>query len=135
MGFWSAHPVPPMRREAIGGDRIVRCFASRPASVHALFARAVVARGTHDAVVCEGRRWTYRETDAEVQRIALALAALGVVAGDRVGLLIGNRPEFVFVLFAVQRLGAIAVPIGVREQRPGLAYILAQCGAGAIVFD
>ena len=36
-------------------------------------------------------------------------------------MLIGNRPEFVFVLFALQRLGAIAVPIGVREQRPGLA--------------
>ena len=38
---------------------------------------------------------------------------------------IGNRPEFVFVLLALQRLGAIAVPVGVREQRPGLAYIAA----------
>ena len=48
---------------------------------------------------------------------------------------IGNRPEFVFVLLALQRLGAIAVPVGVREQRPGLAYIAGQCGACAIVFD
>jgi long-chain acyl-CoA synthetase len=39
------------------------------------------------------------------------------------------------VLLALQRLGAIAVPVGVREQRPGLAYIANQCGAMSIVFD
>ena len=50
-------------------------------------------------------------------------------------MLLGNRPEFLFVLLAVQRLGAIAVPVGMREQRPGLAYIARQCGAKAIVFD
>jgi O-succinylbenzoic acid--CoA ligase len=48
---------------------------------------------------------------------------------------IDNRPEFVFVLLALQRLGAITVPVGVREQRPGLAYIARQCGAVAIVID
>ena len=48
---------------------------------------------------------------------------------------IDNRPEFISVLLALQRLGAIAVPVGVREQRPGLAYIAQQCGAAAIVVD
>jgi acyl-CoA synthetase (AMP-forming)/AMP-acid ligase II len=52
-----------------------------------------------------------------------------VQAGDRVVMLLGNRPEFLAVLLALQRLGAIAVPVGVREQRPGLAYIAQQCGA------
>ena len=64
-----------------------------------------------------------------------ALAALGVGAGDRVILFLSNRPEFLFVLLAVQRLGAIAVPVGVREQRPGVAYVAKQSGAKAIVFD
>jgi O-succinylbenzoic acid--CoA ligase len=50
-------------------------------------------------------------------------------------MLLSNRPEFVFVLLAVQRLGAIAVPVGVREQRPGVAYVARQCGAQAIVCD
>jgi O-succinylbenzoic acid--CoA ligase len=48
---------------------------------------------------------------------------------------IGNRLEFVSVLFALQKIGAIAVPVGTREQGPGLAYILQQCGAAAIVLD
>ncbi|MBS1177677.1 MAG: O-succinylbenzoic acid--CoA ligase [Proteobacteria bacterium] len=133
--YWSGYPVPPMRHEALHGDRIVRCFAERPASLFAMFERSRALRADHDAVVCEGRRWSYAQASAEAERIAAGLAARGVVAGARVLMFIGNRAEFVFVLLALQRLGAIAVPVGVREQRPGLAYIANQCGAMAIVFD
>ncbi len=135
MTAWQAWPVPRLRREAAFGDRVVRCFAQRPASVHAMLARAALLRGDHEALVCDERRWTYAELDAQVGRIATGLRAQGVTAGARVAMFIGNRPEFVFVLFALQRLGAIAVPIGVREARPGLAYMLNQCGAMGIVFD
>jgi long-chain acyl-CoA synthetase len=133
--FWSGYAVPPMRAEALYGDRLVHCFADRPTSFFALFAHSLATHAEHDAVVCEGRRWSYAQTDAEVARIAAGLAARGVRAGERVLMFIRNRPEFVFVLLALQRLGAIAVPVGVREQRPGLAYIAHQCGAIAIVFD
>jgi long-chain acyl-CoA synthetase len=132
---WHGYPVPAMRREALASGRIVTCFTERPKSLHALFAAAVTARPGHEALVSDAGRWTYGQAEGEVARIAAGLAELGVGRGDRVALLIGNRAEFVFVLFALQRLGAIAVPVGVREQRPGLAWMLAQCGACAIVFD
>jgi O-succinylbenzoic acid--CoA ligase len=132
---WLGHPVPAMRREAWFGDRVVRCFAERPASVHAMFAAACAARPQADALVCEGRRWSYAETEAMAGRLAAGLAARGVARGDRLLMFIGNRPEFMFVMLALQRLGAIAVPVGVREQRPGLAYIAGQCGARGIVCD
>jgi long-chain acyl-CoA synthetase len=133
--FWSGHPVPPMRHEALYSDRVVRCFAERPQNFFAMFMHSRATRAEHDAVVCEGRRWSYAQTDAEAARIAAGLAARGVAVGERVLMCIGNRPEFVFVLLALQRLGAIAVPVGIREMRPGLAYITNQCGAMAIVFD
>ncbi|MBT2299496.1 AMP-binding protein [Variovorax paradoxus] len=135
MNHWRDFAVPPMRHEALYGDRVVRCFAERPASLHAMFERARSTRAQHDAVVCEGRRWSYPETGEAADRLAGAFAAAGIAAGERVLMLMGNRPEFLFVLLALQRLGAIAVPVGVREQRPGLAYIAQQCGAKAIVFD
>ena len=135
MNPWQGYPVPAIRVEAPYPDRVVRAFAQRPASVHAMLAQAVRERGSHEALVCEGRRWTYAELDEQACRIATGLAARGVAAGDRVALFMANRAEFVFVLFAVQRLGAIAVPIGVREARAGLAYMLNQCTAKAIVFD
>jgi O-succinylbenzoic acid--CoA ligase len=133
--FWAGYPVQAMRHEALHGDRIVRCFAERPGSFHLLFAQNLATRADVDAVVCEGRHWSYAATDAQAARIAAGLAARGVRAGERVLMFIGNRPEFVFVLLALQRLGAIAVPVGVREQRPGLAYIARQCAAMGVVFD
>ena len=104
-------------------------------SLHAVFEKARAAAAGSDAIVFEGRRWSYAETGAAADALAAGLAAQGIAAGDRVLMLMGNRPEFVFVLLALLRLGAIAVPVGVREQRPGLAYIARQCGAAAIVFD
>jgi long-chain acyl-CoA synthetase len=135
MNPWRAHPVPLQRVEAWHGDRLVRCFAERPASLFALFENAVSTVPGNDAVVFEGRRWTYAQAAAEVERAASGFARAGVARGDRVALFISNCPEFVWVLLAVQRLGAIAVPIGVREQRTGLAYMLNQCGAMGVVFD
>ncbi len=124
-----------MRHEALYGDRVNRCFTERPASLHAMFERARALRPQSDAIVCEGRRWSYAQAGGEADRLTAALASQGVGAGARVLMLLGNRPEFITVLLALQRLGAIAVPVGVREQRPGLAYIAHQCGAAAIVFD
>ena len=135
MNHWQACAVPALRHEALYGDRVVRCFAERPPTVHAMFERARAARAEADAIVCDGRRLSYAQTGEAADALAAAFAAQGVRAGERVLMLMGNRPEFITVLLALQRLGAVAVPVGAREQRPGLAYIAQQCGAVAIVFD
>jgi O-succinylbenzoic acid--CoA ligase len=133
--FWQDYPVPAMRHEARHGDRVVRCFTPRPPSLWAMFAAAVARAPAAEALVCEGRRLSYADCDAAATRLAAGLAAQGLAAGERVVLFVDNRPEFVLALLALQRLGAIAVPVGVREQRPGLAYIARQCGAAGIVID
>ncbi|MDP3820073.1 MAG: class I adenylate-forming enzyme family protein [Burkholderiales bacterium] len=135
MNPWRDCEVPALRAEALYGDRLVRCFAERPTSLQTMFERSRATRATHDATVFEGRRWSYAQVGDEADRLSAAFAAQGITAGERVLMLLSNRPEFLSVLLALQRLGAIAVPVGVREQRPGLAYIANQCGAIAIVFD
>ncbi|MEO9100950.1 MAG: class I adenylate-forming enzyme family protein, partial [Burkholderiaceae bacterium] len=135
MNHWDAFAVPPMRYEAQHGDRVVRCFTSRPEGLYAMFVAALLRSPQGEALVCEGRRWTYADCDVAVGSLAARLAAHGVQHGERAILWIGNRPEFVIALLALQRIGAIAVPVGIREQRPGLAYIAQQCGAVAILVD
>jgi O-succinylbenzoic acid--CoA ligase len=135
MGHWSEYPMPALRAQALHGDRIVRCFEPRPRNLQATFA-AACARAPHaPALVHDGQRVSYAQCDAIVQRLAAGLAAHGVARGQRVVMFIDNRPEFVFVWLALLRLGAISVPVGVREQRPGLAYIARQCEAATIVTD
>ena len=126
--------VPALQAEAHFG-RTMRCFAERPKNLNALFAATVGRYGEREALVTDRHRLDYGKLDRVADRLAGHLARLGVARGDRVVLFLPNDREFVYALLAVLRLGAVVVPVNVREQRPELAFILAQSGAKAIVFD
>jgi crotonobetaine/carnitine-CoA ligase len=68
--------------------------------------------------------WTLGAVIDEVDRFAVGLAERGVTHGDRVALLLGNRPEALFAWFAANRLGAIAAPLNHALKRPELAGLL-----------
>jgi O-succinylbenzoic acid--CoA ligase len=129
---WS--DVPPIRPETHFG-RALRCFADRPPRLGAMFADTVRRHGGREALIDGAQRFDYARLDRIADRIAGHFARLGIARGDRVALYLGNEREFVHALLACLRLGAIAVPVNVREQARELAFILGQCGAKAIVFD
>jgi long-chain acyl-CoA synthetase len=127
--------VPTVRAERHFGGRIVRCFADRPKSTFALLTYAVSANPDGEAIVCGEDRLAYRLFEQIVSGWAIRLAELGLARGDRVAMLLGNGIAFPALLFATLRLGAIAVPMGVREKTAGLAYMLAHCGAKVLVHE
>ena len=126
--------LPLIRHEAHFG-RTMRCFAERPANLGTMLAATFARHGAREAVVDGPYRLDYAKVDRVTDRIAGHLSRLGVARGDRVALLLANEREFVYSLLATIKLGAIAVPLNTREQRPELAFILNQCAARAIVFD
>jgi len=126
---------PATRLEAHYGDRVIRCFAQRPANLYVMLLEAVERNAQGDALVCGDSRIRYGELLELSTRLASGLAARGVGPGDRVAMLLGNRNEFVVTLFAAARLGAIVVPLSIREQTPGLAYMLNHCAAAVVVHE
>jgi len=88
---------------------------------------AVVAAAAPDkeALVCEDQRLTFAQLDARSARLGAALAAQGVVVGDRVALCMPNCSEFVLAFVAIVKAGAIAVPVDPRLTPAEIAYILA----------
>ncbi|HYM31334.1 MAG TPA: AMP-binding protein [Candidatus Cybelea sp.] len=124
-----------MRDEVHYGDRVMRCYAERPAHVDALLRAAVRARPDAEALTEGETRITYAELDAAVGRIAGNLAAIGIGKGDRVALILGNRSEFVSATFAVARLGAISVPLNIRQRQPENDYVLRHSGAKAVIHE
>ena len=124
-----------MRNEAHFGDRVVRCFAEREADIYRVFQRAVALRPDAEAVVGPDGRMTYSQLNAHVEKVAAGLHRLGLAAGERVGVLLGNRPEFVIAVLAALRLGAIAVPIGTRLAAAEIGYILEHSGARVAIYD
>jgi O-succinylbenzoic acid--CoA ligase len=71
-----------------------------------------------------GRRWTYRELDAEVGRWVAALQARDVKAGDRVALLATNHAAVARLFFALGRVGAVLAPLNARLTRAELQPLL-----------
>ncbi|MFF2849099.1 AMP-binding protein [Streptomyces sp. NPDC058001] len=97
--------------------------------------RAVAAFPDRDALVDvgSGRRWTYAEFGADVDRLARALLARGVLKGDRVGIWAVNCPEWVLVQYATARVGAIMVNINPAYRAHELEYVLRQAGVSLLV--
>lgn len=78
-------------------------------SLSVMFERSVAAAGDSPATEFFGRRTSYRELGEQVTRAAEGLRRLGVVAGDRVALILPNCPQHVIAFYAVLRLGAVVV--------------------------
>ena len=127
--------VPRMRHERHYGDRVVRCFVERPKNAYDLLKEAAVRNWQGEAIVCGNERLTYRELESAVEQCSAGLQMAGIGKGDRVAMLLGNGIPFPTVLFAALRIGAIAVPMSVREQTQGLAYMLTHSGAKLLVYD
>jgi long-chain acyl-CoA synthetase len=132
---WRYGPDVPIRHERHFDERVVPCFASRPSGPYEAFERAVAARPGAEALVVGELRLDYTALHERANAFAAGLAQRGVVAGDRVAMLLSNRVEFVVTLLAALRLGAIVVPIGTRLQTPEIAYIVTHSGAKVLVHD
>jgi fatty-acyl-CoA synthase len=76
------------------------------------------------AVVHGQRRWTYRELDGFVQRLAGALKASGLKAGETVSFLCPNIPEMLAAHFAVPLAGGVLGALNFRLSPAEIAYIL-----------
>ena len=80
-------------------------------SVPELFDRMVEKYGNKPALIFYGKQIKYRELKELVDRLATALADLGVIQGDTVALYLLNSPQYVIAYFATLRLGAKVTPI------------------------
>ena len=82
-----------------------------------------------DLIVFEGQRFTFERTYERVNRLANALAGLGVIKGDRVGMLQVNCNQYIEAYFAAATLGAIFVPMNFRAKADELEYLISNSEA------
>lgn len=84
----------------------------------------------------DGRSFSYRELYARANRVAHVLSErFGVVKGDRVGAVVQNELDYISLFFAIQRLGAILVPINFRFTRTEVEHICNDSGAKLVVAE
>ena len=78
---------------------------------------------------------TYAELDQRTNALAHGLGKLGVAKGDRVAVLMRNRPELIEAMFACFKAGFCLVPLNHRLTAPEVAYHLQDSGAAAVLTD
>lgn len=81
------------------------------------------------------RTVSYAEVDRRANAIANELRAQGVEPGDHVCLFMYNSPEYIFLFFALAKLGAVAAPIDTRFTGETLAYVLSHTDADTVCID
>jgi long-chain acyl-CoA synthetase len=102
-----------------------------------LLSRAATMAPDRTALVeaATGRRLSWAELDAEADRVAAGLDAMGLVAGYRVVVALTNRVEFVTTYLGALRAGLVAVPVNPRGTTGELVRLLADCNARLVVVD
>lgn len=100
-----------------------------------LFEHAADAYGEGRLAVVEGeRRLTYSGLEAEANRWAAALAGLGVVAGDHVGVHLRNGVDCVALFLGVLKLRAVPISVNYRYVGPELRYLYDYSDTSVTVF-
>ncbi len=95
--------------------------------------RVAAAVPDDPAIISPAGVVTFREFEDRASRLAAALARHGIGRGDRVGVYLYNRPEFLEAVYAAFKLGAIPVNMNFRYRAKELAELIRICGATAIV--
>lgn len=95
------------------------------------------AQSWPDAVACYdgGTRFTFAEWESVVNHHAQRLRQLGIGDGDRVAILARNSPDYVAVLLALPRIGAVAVPLNLRWSQTDWQSLIERTWAKLLLTD
>lgn len=97
--------------------------------------RRMALRHPSRLAVVDGQwRLTYADLDERGNRVASALAGLGLAPGDRVAALLPNGAEYLELMVGAARAGLVLVPVNTRLSPPEVGYLLGDAGARALVY-
>jgi fatty-acyl-CoA synthase len=95
--------------------------------------QATARYGDKEFMYFEGRRWSFCQVHAAINRAARGLMALGIQPGEHVSLWLVNRPEWVFLQFALAKIGAVLVPINTQFRTADLDYVVRQSDTTTLI--
>lgn len=100
-----------------------------------LLKRAAYKNPDREAIVSERGRWTYADWDRNANKRANVLARYGIKKGDHVATIFLNGNEVLETFLALNRLGAVIVPLNVRFSGRELHYVLDHSAAAALILS
>ncbi len=129
-------PGIPMVEETHFGGRTVKVYVNRPENISELLETTTNHWPDKVALIEKDQGLNYQEFEQKVNTIAANLSTRWRVhKGDRMAILLGNTVEFCCTLFALARLGVIAVPLNHLLETTEINYLLDNAGCKYLVAD
>src|ERR1700688_11890 len=104
-------------------------------TVTAALARSVSAHGSRVFLDFSGDHYSYADIERESTRLARGLIALGISRGDAVASILDNNLHAVLTWFAINKAGAISVPVNTAYKGEFLRRQLNDCGAAVVIAE
>lgn len=110
-------------------------YALEDLTLDKILRRQVAARRAETFLKLRGGALTFGEVDEMASRLAHGLAERGVAPRDHVAVMLPNSADFLHAIFALARLGAVAVPINTQFKGDLLRHVLATSDASMLIID
>ena len=92
--------------------------------VHRVLEEKAKQHGNRDLFFFKDQVFGYEDFDQESSRVASGMQSLGLGKGDKVAIVSGNRPEYLFLSYGLSKIGAIQVPINTAHKGNILTYMI-----------
>ena len=102
-------------------------------TIHAVLKAQVNQFGNRAFLYWQDRVYGFEDLDRHSDQVALGLQSLGIEKGDKVGIMLGNCPEFLFSWFATSKLGAVEVPVNTAHRGELLSYMVGQSDCRVLI--
>lgn len=124
-GRWHvAEHLNAVRVEDRPDGRHVRAFSMRPPSYDHMIRASAQRNPEAEAIICGERRISWKALDRMVDQVAAGFTEAGLVAGERVAVMLDNRLEFVLAILGCVRAGGVSIPLGTRLGPTEVDYIV-----------
>jgi len=107
----------------------------RERTIHRMLRAKVAACGSREFFRYKDQVFSYEDLDRESDRVAAGMQELGIGKGDKVAIVMKNRPEFLFLWFGLSKLGAVEVPINTAHRGDILTYMIDKADCKLVVLE
>lgn len=87
------------------------------------------------AITCGDHKISWKDLNIRVNRLANALTSLGVTKGDHVSIMFHDCPEFIESNYALQKIGAVPIPVNFRFVAKEIEYQVNHCDSRLLIFE
>lgn len=111
------------------------CSVAQQRTIGQLLKERAERYGSREFMRYQDKVYSFTEIDQESDQVAAGLQKIGVVKGDKVAIILSNRPEYLFSWFGLSKLGAVEVPINTAHLGELLTYMLNQSDSRMIIVE